>query len=68
MKISWLPLLLSVVLAQAQGHASFLSFAIPKPTTSEVTRYRARVAYDGAGFQGFQIQPNARTIQVSETE
>jgi tRNA pseudouridine38-40 synthase len=26
-------------------------------------RYRCRVAYDGAGFDGFQIQPHARTIQ-----
>lgn len=26
-------------------------------------RYRARVAYDGAGYQGFQYQPSSRTVQ-----
>ena len=26
-------------------------------------RYRSRIAYDGSGFQGFQIQPDIRTIQ-----
>ena len=68
MKIPWLLFLFPVLLAHAQGQASYLSFAIPKPTTPGVTRYRARIAYDGAGFQGFQIQPDARTIQVSEKE
>lgn len=68
MKIPWLLFLCPVLLAHAQSQASYLSFAIPKPTTPGVTRYRARIAYDGAGFQGFQIQPDARTIQVSEKE
>mmetsp|Transcript_33364 Transcript_33364/g.36915 ORF Transcript_33364/g.36915 Transcript_33364/m.36915 type:complete len:327 (-) Transcript_33364:27-1007(-) len=27
------------------------------------TRYRARIAYDGAGYKGFQIQPRRNTIQ-----
>mmetsp|Transcript_18295 Transcript_18295/g.27649 ORF Transcript_18295/g.27649 Transcript_18295/m.27649 type:complete len:223 (+) Transcript_18295:198-866(+) len=28
-----------------------------------ITRYRARVAYDGSGFKGFQLQPRRRTVQ-----
>ena len=30
----------------------------------ERIRYRARLAYDGSGFSGFQITPNKRTVQV----
>jgi len=44
-------------------HAFFLLLALPKPLVPGNKRYRARVAYDGAGFQGFQVQPNCRTIQ-----
>ena len=36
-----------------------ISYALEQPR-----RYRARVAYDGAGFQGFQLQPEGkRTVQ-----
>lgn len=30
---------------------------------SETIRYKATIAYDGANFSGFQIQPNERTVQ-----
>lgn len=34
-------------------------------STSSTTRYRARVAYDGSGYQGFQLQgPDERTVQL----
>ena len=33
------------------------------PPSDELVRYRARAAYDGNGFQGFQLQPDRRTIQ-----
>lgn len=29
----------------------------------DTVRYKATIAYDGTGFAGFQIQPNARTVQ-----
>ncbi|MFZ2027765.1 MAG: tRNA pseudouridine(38-40) synthase TruA, partial [Lactococcus raffinolactis] len=28
-----------------------------------MTRYKARIAYDGTDFAGFQIQNNGRTVQ-----
>ena len=37
--------------------ASFLWFLLA------LTRYRARVAYDGSQFRGFQLQPSGRTVQ-----
>jgi tRNA pseudouridine38-40 synthase len=36
---------------------------IPLETLEGTTRYRGRAAYDGNGFQGFQLQPDRRTIQ-----
>lgn len=37
---------------------------VPAKQRDNVIRYRGRVAYDGNGFQGFQLQPaDARTIQ-----
>ena len=34
-----------------------------RPLHSLVHRYRARLAYNGSGFQGFQVQPGRRTVQ-----
>ncbi len=28
-----------------------------------MVRYKATIAYDGTNFQGFQRQPNGRTVQ-----
>lgn len=36
---------------------------VPAKQRDNVVRYRGRVAYDGNGFKGFQLQPDARTIQ-----
>ncbi len=33
----------------------------------DVIRYRGRVAYDGSGFRGWQVQANGRTVQVRES-
>jgi hypothetical protein len=33
---------------------------------NEIIRYRGRVAYDGSGFRGWQVQAKGRTIQVSK--
>ncbi|KAI2500378.1 tRNA pseudouridine synthase [Fragilaria crotonensis] len=33
------------------------------PQSIGLIRYRARIAYDGSGFQGFQLQPGIRTVQ-----
>ena len=33
---------------------------------SDMIRYRGRVAYDGSGFRGWQVQANGRTVQVRE--
>ena len=29
----------------------------------KMVRYKATIAYDGTNFQGFQRQPNGRTVQ-----
>jgi len=39
------------------------AYSLVSSSNGMTTRYRARVAYDGAGFLGFQVQPNRRTIQ-----
>ncbi|GKY96528.1 hypothetical protein MPSEU_000612400 [Mayamaea pseudoterrestris] len=52
----------------------FMHFAFHKKDcqvsalSSPKTRYRARVAYDGAGFQGFQLQGGEKRTVQSELE
>eukprot|EP00547_Thalassionema_nitzschioides_P006418 CAMPEP_0194201226 /NCGR_PEP_ID=MMETSP0156-20130528/1546_1 /TAXON_ID=33649 /ORGANISM="Thalassionema nitzschioides, Strain L26-B" /LENGTH=313 /DNA_ID=CAMNT_0038926359 /DNA_START=1 /DNA_END=942 /DNA_ORIENTATION=+ len=56
--------LLFLVAKQINGYSVTKSRSPPSiENINGVTRYRARVAYDGSGFQGFQLQPRRRTVQ-----
>jgi tRNA pseudouridine38-40 synthase len=56
---AWLWLCSCLILLYGNGTTSVYSY------NPNLIRYRCRVAYNGAGFQGFQLQKNtpARTIQ-----
>eukprot|EP00545_Synedropsis_sp_CCMP1620_P013721 CAMPEP_0119009804 /NCGR_PEP_ID=MMETSP1176-20130426/4613_1 /TAXON_ID=265551 /ORGANISM="Synedropsis recta cf, Strain CCMP1620" /LENGTH=333 /DNA_ID=CAMNT_0006962381 /DNA_START=1054 /DNA_END=2055 /DNA_ORIENTATION=- len=44
-------------------HPADTAVVVVEPLYEGITRIRGRVAYDGNGFKGFQLQPKRRTIQ-----